>query len=159
MKSSAEPGSHVDGSGLAVVVGVQRNLVVRFVIEEPPKCELEEAVMPRFAVDELIAKRIVGVAGAVTQLVGIDGVEVGCVGRVDDFRLEGRLLTTQFLRPIDLVEERVVFNLFDVLADALVLALAQPLDDIGRLWRKLCLRWNSQGLPPMNHLRVEKGFE
>lgn len=115
--------------------------------------------MPRFAVDELVAKRIVGVACAVTQLVGINGVKVGCVGRVDDFRLEGRLLTTQFLRPIDLIEERVVFNLIDVLADALVLALAQPLDNIRRFWRELCLRWNSQGLPPMNHLKGEKGFE
>lgn len=90
--------SHVNGSGFVVVVAaVQGNLVVRFVVEKSPKRELKEAVMERLAVDEVVAKRIVSVAGAVVELLGIDGIEVRCVSWVNDSRLVRRLLAAQLL--------------------------------------------------------------
>lgn len=124
--------SHVNGSGLVIVVAIEGNFVICFIIKKSSKCELKEAVMERFAVDELIAKGIVGIAGAVAKSVRIDGIEVGRVGWVDDFRLERCLLTSQFLRPVDLIEERVILDLVDVLSDPFVFVLAQSQYNVGR---------------------------
>lgn len=116
--------SHINRPGFVVIVAIQRDFIIRFVIEKPSKCELKEAVMEGLAIDELIAKGIVSIAGAVTQLIRIDGIEVRRVRRVNDFRLERRRLTSQLLRPIDLVEERMVLNLINVLSDPLIFTLA-----------------------------------
>lgn len=146
--------SHVDGSGFVVIVAVKWNLVISFVIEKASKCELKEAVMEGFAVDELIAEGIVGVAGAVTQLVRVDGIKVWCVGWVNDFRLKRRLLTSQFLRPINLVEERMILDLVNIFSDPFVFTLAQSQNNVGSFFRELCLWRDVECLSPMNHLRI-----
>lgn len=112
--------SHVDGSGLIIVVVVERNFIIRLVIKKSSERELEEAVVERFAVNELVSKGIVSIAGAVSQLIRVDRIEVRRICRVDDFRLKWRLLTSQIFRPVNLVEERMVFDLVDIFANTLV---------------------------------------
>lgn len=80
--------------------------------------------MAGFAVEELIAERIVSIARAVTQFVRINRIEVRCVSWMNDFRLERRLLTSQFFRPVNLIEERMVFNLIDIFSDSILFTLA-----------------------------------
>lgn len=144
-------GSHVDGAGLVVVVAIEGNFVVHFVVEEAPEGELEEAVMERLAVDEL-AEWVFRVAGAVAKLLRVDGIEVRRVRWVNDLRFERRLLGSDLLRPVDL-EERMVLDLLHVLPDALILAAAQSQNNVGSFHREFRLLWNLKRFSPMNHLQ------
>lgn len=147
--------SDVDRVRLVVFIAVQRDSVIGFVVEEASECKFKETVMEWLGAINHFAKRVV-VACTVARLVRVHGVKVGRVRGMNDSRLKWRLLTSQFLRPIDLLQEGMQLYLVHIFTETLFLATAQSQNYVRRVGCELRLGRNFQRLSPMNYLKEFK---